>query len=83
MTDKQCGKKAKARFTWGGIGEESYCCAEHGQQLQSLCDHMGWQQTDEIFDDPVQSGYRLRSGTGLRSANQCDMDRLVAYVVAR
>lgn len=44
MTDKQCGKKAKARFTWGGIGEESYCCAEHGQQLQSLCDHMGWQQ---------------------------------------
>ena len=42
MSDQPCNKKAVARFNW--VSKKSYCCQEHRQELQKLCDHMGWPQ---------------------------------------
>ena len=41
MDNKRCGEKALARFNWAGKGLESYCCEEHGRQLQGLSDYLG------------------------------------------
>jgi len=40
MNETLCGEHAAFRYTWPGR-DESYCCIEHGSQLQRVADAIG------------------------------------------
>ena len=44
--ENRCGVKAVASYRWGSPNaNNSYACEEHATGLQTICNHMGWNQT--------------------------------------
>ena len=62
--EKQCPFPAVYSYKWGGVGETSYACAPHAEQINKLCQHMGWGQHFE----------QLPPGTGEQCRQQLPED---------
>ena len=55
MEQVQCGQSAEFRYTWAGQ-DESFCCFEHGQQIQGVAQAIGYHiQLIQLAEDEEYS----------------------------